>query len=181
MRLIRRNHLKGAGQSRAARTPSESGRGGRQLVRVKSKMVSEIIAVFERKAPLVRGQPNPRNCDQVLSFDLLCEEIGARPSSIAGVLSSYPSFFYKVKDGMWGLIPDGMLSPKAIRDLYGISKEVLDELKEGSNKMRYSWIVLESDNRGRFNRREVHYLLHHWRKGQFRKAESPSATESAHQ
>jgi hypothetical protein len=114
-------------------------------------MVDQIIQIFSRH------QTN------TLAFTLITRDLSQNPSSIAGVLSSYPSHFTKLKDGIWQLVPEGLLTGENIKDIYGVSDETLESLYDGSD-MRYKWIRITADNKGRYNRRDVHYLLWHWRK-----------------
>ena len=131
--------------------------------RFKSPLVPKIIELYERL-----------DTDE-LKFGEIADHIGEGPSAIAGVLSSYPAVFSKAgqvrtfcfdtsnsnKSTIWKLIPEEEVDDDEIMELYGFSD--LSELSDGKD-MRYKWISAKRLDNGKFPRRDVHYIMHHFRK-----------------
>ena len=135
------------------------------MSKIKNPLVHKIIRVFERMN------------EQELTFDQLNEKLGDAPSAIAGVLSSYPGIFIKshsiralpfdekgtVKQTVWRLVPNESVDEQQIREIYGLSDDSWSDLAD-SHGIRYLWIRAARSNDGKFNRRDVHKLMHRMRR-----------------
>ncbi len=133
--------------------------------RFKSPLVPRIIRLFEKL-----------NTNE-LRFDEITDHIGEAPSAIAGVLSSYPSVFakggqvreYDIKTGnsnkntIWVLIPEEEVDENQIMELYGFSDETMSEFRNGKD-IKYKWISAVRGENGKFSRRDIQYIMHHFRK-----------------
>ena len=131
--------------------------------RFKSPLVPRIIDLFERL-----------DTDE-LKFGEIADHLGEGQSAIAGVLSSYPAVFSKAgqvrtfcfdtnstnKSTIWKLIPEDEVDEEEIMELYGFSD--LSEFSDGEN-MKYGWISVKRLENGKFSRRDVHYIMNHFRK-----------------
>lgn len=131
----------------------------------KSPLVPKIIDLYDKL-----------DTDE-LKFGTIADHLGEGASAIAGVLSSYPSVFTKAgqirtfdfatsnhnKSTIWKLIPEHEVDDEQIMELYGFSDELLSELCDNS-EMKYKWISAKRKENGKFSRREVHYIMHHFKK-----------------
>ncbi len=131
------------------------------------------------KSPLVEkiiGLYSKLGVDE-LKFGIISDHLGEAPSAIAGVLSSYPAVFAKSsqvrtynfdtgnsnKSTIWRVIPEEEVGDDEIMELYGFGDEGLSQLTDGVH-MRYKWISAKRLDNGKFSRRDVHYLMHHFKK-----------------
>ena len=133
--------------------------------RFKSPLVAKIINIYSKL-----------EVDE-LKFGIISDHLGEAPSAIAGVLSSYPAVFVKSeqvrtynfdtgnsnKSTLWRLIPEGEVDDDEIMELYGFGAEALSQFTDGIH-MRYKWISAMRLDNGKFSRRDVHYLMHHFKK-----------------
>ena len=131
----------------------------------KSPLVPKIISLYEKLGT------------DKLKFVEITDHLGDGPSAIAGVLSSYPSVFAKAgqvrefdyhtgnsnKNTIWKLIPEEEVDDHEIMELYGFSDDVMSELSDGNN-MKYKWISAVRGENGKFSRRDIQYIMHHFRK-----------------
>ena len=134
--------------------------------KVKNKLVPRIEKVFAESE------------QEILPFDTILTALGSeRKSVLAGILCSYPERFdpagsERLKDGkyeskrtLWRLIPDEELTIDEISSIYDLhDADLYSMLDEGERCFRWEcWKALPDDN-GTYNRRDIHYIIHRWRK-----------------
>tara|TARA_B100001175_G_C19411030_1_gene591131 strand:- start:246 stop:710 length:465 start_codon:yes stop_codon:yes gene_type:complete len=146
----------------------------------KSPLVEKIIKIYKHLGT------------DELKFGIISDHLGDAPSAIAGVLSSYPAVFAKAqqvrtynfdtgnsnKSTMWRLIPEGEVDDNEIMELYGFGTEAMSELSVDGG-MRYKWISAKRLDNGKFSRRDVHYLMHHFNKDNRKPLKHKSLSQSS--